>query len=408
MPQGPCLTIVTNAGGPGVLATDAAALGGAMLTELPKSAIESLNQVLPASWSHSNPIDVLGDADAKRYVAAITKAIEEPKTDGVLVILTPQDMTDSTGTARAMVDQAKNFKKPLIASWMGGESVAEGKTILKKAGIPVFDYPDNAAHIFSILAKHHRYLAQMEKYSAEPEGLDKGVREKLQKALNGFSQSSKKILSESDSKEILHALGIPVVRNLLAKTIDQAVSAAEEIGYPVVLKLHSSTITHKSDLGGVKLNLMDKAAVMKAYQEIEHSVTKAAGPGAFEGVAVQKMVSMKGTEIIFGSSRDPQWGPVILFGAGGELVEVYKDRALGLAPLNRKFAKEMIEGTKVFHVLQGARGRKPVSIDPLVDLLVRFSLFVHAFPMIEECDINPLLASSEGLIALDARIVLSG
>ncbi len=173
-----------------------------------------------------------------------------------------------------------------------------------------------------------------------------------------------------------------------------------------MIKLHSSTITHKSDVGGVKLNLHDGHAVTKAYEEIQSSVTKIAGKAAFEGVAVQPMVRMKGVEVILGSSLDSQWGPVILFGAGGILVEVYKDRSLGLPPLSHGYAREMIEGTKIYHVLEGARGRKPVDIDKLADLLVRFSLFIEALPAIAECDINPLLASDEGFIALDARIVL--
>ncbi|MBS3904946.1 MAG: acetate--CoA ligase family protein [Simkania sp.] len=406
IPKGSHLTIVTNAGGPGVLATDAAALAGAELTELSKDAIASLSKVLPAAWSHGNPIDVLGDADAKRYVEAIAKALEEPSTDGLLVILTPQDMTDSTGTARALVERVKQCKKPLLASWMGGATVAEGKEILKKAGIPLFDYPDNAAHAFAMLSDHHKHLQVLAKSEQEHHSLPESVKIELEKQIRVASQSGAKILSESTSKEILHSAGIPVVRNLLATSAKEAAAVAQNIGYPVVLKLHSSTVTHKTDVGGVKLHLKDEAAVLKAYQEIEESVTKMVGKSAFEGVAVQQMVSMKGVEVILGSSVDPQWGPVILFGAGGELVEVYKDRSLGLPPLNRVVARQMIEDTKIVQVLKGARGRKPVSIDALVDLLVKFSLFIDALPMIAECDINPLLVSSEGFIALDARIVL--
>jgi acetyltransferase len=406
LPKGENLTIVTNAGGPGVLAVDAAVQSGANLTKLSAKAIESLNKVLPASWSHGNPIDVLGDADAKRYVEAIAMSIAEPETDGLLVILTPQDMTDPTGTAKALVDRMKDFNKPLLASWMGGKSVTEGKEILKKAGIPCLDYPDNAAHGFGLLAAHQTYVKNLSKVGLQEEKLPAAIQAELQKQIQAAIRSNTKILSESASKELIHAAGIPVVRNLLATSPKDAVEAAEKIGYPVVLKLHSSTITHKTDVGGVKLNILDAAGVLKAYQEIENAVTLAAGKAAFEGVAVQKMVKWKGVEVILGSSIDPQWGPVILFGAGGELVEVYKDRTLGLPPLTHGFAMQMIEETKIYHVLKGARGRTPVDVEALANLLVRFSLFIQALPDIAECDINPLLATPEGFIALDARIVL--
>lgn len=405
-PLGNNLTIVTNAGGPGVLAVDAGVQSGATLTKLNDQAIQSLSGVLPSSWSHDNPIDVLGDADAKRYVEAISIAIEEPTTNGLLVILTPQDMTESTETAKALVERMKNFKKPILASWMGGRSVAEGKEILKAAGVPCFDYPDNAAHGFGLLAAHQAYIKEIVHPQGKVEGLSLQQRKEVDKQLSDAVQSNTTILSESVSKEIIHAAGIPVVRNLLAHSPTDAVKAAEKIGYPVVLKLHSSTITHKTDVGGVRLNIQNAEGVLKAYEEIEKSVTLAAGKGAFEGVAVQQMVRMKGVEVIFGSSVDPQWGPVILFGAGGELVEVYQDRSLGLPPLSYSYALRMIEETKIFHVLKGARGRSPVDISKLAHLLVRFASFIESSKEIVECDINPLLVSSEGFIALDARIVL--
>ncbi len=203
MPKGSNLTIVTNAGGPGVLATDAAVLSGAELTELPRAAIETLNKVLPASWSHGNPIDVLGDADAKRYVEAIAKALEEPTTDGVLVILTPQDMTDSTGTAKALVERAKEFKKPILTSWMGGRTVFEGREILKKAGLPNFVYPDNAAHAFGLLASHHKYLKHLEKMGNQQPMLPASIKAELEKQMHMFVKSGTKILSESAIKRTL-------------------------------------------------------------------------------------------------------------------------------------------------------------------------------------------------------------
>ncbi len=406
LPKGSNLTIVTNAGGPGVLATDAAVLYGATLTELPQTTIEKLNKVMPGPWSHGNPIDVLGDADATRYIEAIRAAIAEPTTDGILVVLTPQDMTDSTGTAKALVEHLPEIKKTLLASWFGAKTVQEGKEILLKAGVPTVLFPDDAAHIFGILATHQKHVKKLAESATQRPTLPTGVKAELQKQVQTAVRGGAKIMTESASKELLHAAGIPVVRNLLAHSAKEAVVAAEKIGFPVVLKLHSSTVTHKTDVGGVKLNLKNGGEVEKAYEEIKTSVTKMAGSEAFEGVAVQQMVKTQGAEVIIGSSVDRQWGPVILFGAGGEFVEVYKDRSLGLPPLSHSFARLMIEDTKIVQILKGARGRAPVDIDKLADLLVRFSLFIEAMPEVAECDINPLLASSEGFIALDARIVL--
>lgn len=407
LPQGGHLSIVTNAGGPAVLATDALVIAGGKLTEIQPRIHKALNEMLPPAWSHGNPIDVLGDADAVRYDKAIQLAMEDPNADGLLVILTPQDMTEATKTAETLVKHAQSHEKPLLTSWMGGSSVEEGKDILHKAGIPCFAYPDDAAHAFATLWRYKHGIDQVEhdKRHTKPV-LPSGVKEEIGHRLAEYKKQGHTILSETESKRILVAYGIPTAANILAENEEDAVSAAREIGFPVVLKLHSSTITHKTDVGGVKLNLQDADAVKRAYQDIQRTVVQKAGQAAFEGVAVQPMVQIKGTEVIFGSHVDPQWGPVILFGAGGELVEVYKDRSLGLPPLSRSFARQMMEETKIYHVLMGARGRKPVNIEKLIDLFVKFAQMIAEQPLIQECDINPLLVSHEGIIALDARIVL--
>jgi acetyltransferase len=408
LPKGNRLTIVTNAGGPAVIAVDAALQSGALLTELPHKALDALNEVLPAAWSHGNPIDILGDADAARYTKAVQVSGELPDSDGLLVILTPQDMTDPVGTAEAVVGCREQFNKPLFASWMGRKHVEEGKKILKRAGVPSIEYPDSAAHYFGVLASHQNRLRTLSNRKKSPDLTDwsGSVRAEVENHIREAREANRKILTESSSKALIHAIGIPVTRDYLAKTPQEAAEAAEKIGFPVVLKLHSTELTHKTDVGGVKLNILESTGVLKAYQEIESAVTFHASKEAFGGVTVQKMITWKGVELIFGASKDPQWGPVILFGAGGEFVEIYHDHTLGLPPLSHEVALEMIEGTKIVKVLQGARGREPVNIDALAKLLVQFALFASSFPEIAECDINPLLACGEQFIALDARIIL--
>ncbi|MBI3748087.1 MAG: bifunctional acetate--CoA ligase family protein/GNAT family N-acetyltransferase [Chloroflexi bacterium] len=365
-PAGRRLSIVTNAGGPGVIATDALITGGGELTNLTPETMERLNGVLPAVWSHNNPIDIIGDAPPDRYAKALEIAAADPDTDGLLVILTPQAMTDPTATAKALVKHARIEGKPVLASWMGGADVEEGARLLREAGIPTFAY--------DIIAD--------------------------------VTAEGRTLLTEFESKKVLAAYGIPITDTELAHTPDEAVIAADEMGYPVVAKLLSRTITHKTDVGGVCLNLRTPDAVREAFERIRTSVTKKAGAEHFEGVTIQPMINWSGYELIVGSSPDPQFGPVLLFGMGGQLVEVFRDRALALPPLNTTLAKRLIEQTTIAKALRGVRGRKPVDLDVLAALLVRFSELVAEQPRIAEIDINPLLASPERIIALDARVVL--
>ncbi len=406
-PRGPRLTILTNAGGPGVLATDALIAAGGELTEIAPETIATYNEFLPDAWSHNNPVDILGDAESDRYSQALEIASKDINTDGMLVILTPQGMTNPTEVAEHLAPYATSTGKPVIASWMGGDVVAEGESILKHAGIPVFPYPDAAAEAFVATWKHTSHLRDL--YET-PTALSGSVLETKRDVANGIvSQvraSRRTILTEFESKQLLAAYGIPTVRTELAKTSEEAVLKAAEIGYPVVLKLHSETITHKTDVGGVKLNLRTATDVAAAFTEIHSSVTVKVGAQHFLGVTVQPFAKLDGYEIILGSSIDPQLGPVLLFGTGGQLVEVYKDRALALPPLTATLARHQMEQTKIFTALKGVRGRKPVDLDALDALIVRFSELVVEQRWIKEIDINPLLASPDGLIALDARVVL--
>jgi acetyltransferase len=407
LPKGPRLTIITNAGGPGVLATDALITGGGELAQLSDDTMDALNGILPAAWSHNNPVDILGDASPQRYAESLAVAAKDPNSDGLMVILTPQAMTDPAGTAEQLRPYAKIPGKPLLASWMGGEEIQPGEEFLRSANIPSFPYPDTAARMFNYMWRYNYNLRAL--YETPVLTEDRGSamnREKARQIIDQARSEGRTLLTEVESKQLLGAYGIPVVETYVAASEDEAVERAAEIGYPVVVKIYSRTITHKTDVGGVQLNLSDEAEVRQAYRTIEQSVREKVGAEHFEGVTVQPMIQWTGYEIIVGSSIDPQFGPVLLFGMGGQLVEVFKDRALALPPLNSTLALRMMERTKIFTALKGVRGRRPVDIEALQHLLVRFSQLVVEQRLVKELDINPLLASPDRLIALDARVVL--
>ncbi len=395
-PKGPNLAIITNAGGPGVLATDAAILAGASLCPIQGETLEALNRVLPAAWSKNNPIDLIGDADAKRYADAIEIIGKDDACDALLAILSPQDMTDAESAARAILPFAST-SKPLLASWMGGESVAKGVKLLNEAGVPTFEYPDDAAKTFSAMWRYSQTIQTL--YEMPDPSLFQSEESGDQRAI---FRSGKELLDEYESKRLLADYGIPIVETEIAHSVQEARLHAEKIGYPSVLKLYSHTITHKSDVGGVKLDLKSPEAVEKAFLEIQAAVPAK----DFEGVTVQKMVKLDGYELILGAAPDPLFGPVLLFGWGGQLVEVFKDKSLALPPLNKALALSMIEKTKIATALKGVRGKKPINMDLLAELLVRFSMMITQNPRIKECDINPLLVSDQGMVALDARIIL--
>jgi len=406
-PRGNRLMMITNAGGPGVLATDALILGGGELAEISDATIQALNGILPASWSHSNPIDVLGDASPEIYAKTLEIAAHDPESDGLLVILTPQAMTNPTQTAEMMRPYAHIEGKPVLASWIGGPGVAAGESILNAANIPTFPFPDLAVRSFNYMWSYAENLRSIYETPVFPGGgNDTPERDEVARIFAHLRATKRAILTEYESKRVLAAYHIPTVPTQLALNLEAAVSAAEVIGYPVVLKLNSETITHKTDVGGVKLNLANADAVRAAYTAIQTSVTAAAGAEHFQGVTVQPMVKLDGYELIIGSSLDPQFGPVLLFGSGGTLVEVYKDSALGLPPLNTTLARLMMERTLIYKALKGVRGRPPVDLAEIERLMVRFSQLVVEQPWIKEIDINPLVASHEQIIALDARVVL--
>ena len=407
-PKGPRLTIVTNAGGPSVIATDTLIGSGAQLADLTPDTMEAFNKILPPTWSHNNPVDIIGDAKPELYAKAVEIAAKDPNTDGLLVILTPQAMTDPTITAEQLKPFAKLDGKPILASWMGAGQVEKGEDVLNAANIPTFKYPDRAARAFYYMWRYSDDLRALYETPAAANLPEHGEidRAKVELLITGARQAGRTILTEHESKALLAAYGIPTVETLIAKTEQEAVKLAAHLGFPVVLKLYSETITHKTEVGGVQLNLRTASAVRQAWRNIETTVTKKAGKEHFLGVTVQPMIKLDGYELIVGSSVDPQFGPVLLFGTGGQLVEVYKDRALGLPPLNATLARRMMERTKIYTALQGVRGRKATNLAALEQLLVRFSQLVVEQRWIAEIDINPLLVSSERIFALDARVVL--
>jgi len=400
-PSGPHLAMVTNAGGPGVLATDAAVRCGAHMAELSSETVGRLNTFLPEAWSHSNPVDILGDADPKRYEEAVSEVIKDPNVDALLVILTPQEMTDPLQSAQNLERFSHYNSKPLFASWMGGVSVRNGKKALHESGIPCFSYPEEAVWSFSTLWNHSQAIQELTKNSEKS-----SPRESQIPIIEKARKEERELLSEFESKEIISTFGLPVVKTLCAATKEEAVSAAEKIEYPVVMKVHSHKVIHKAEVGGVALNLQDAQEVEKAFSSMQKSVSSALGEEAFLGVTVQKMVSIQGVELIIGSSVDPQFGPVILFGTGGRYVEAIEDKTLGLPPLGPTSAKRMIERTRASNSLLFELGEEKMG--QIEELLISFSRMVLELPAIKECDINPVLVSSEKIVCLDARIIVSG
>jgi len=398
-PAGNRLTIVTNAGGPAVLAADALVAGGGQLAQLTEPTVEALNALLPPHWSHNNPVDVLGDADAERYARAIEIVARDPASDGLLVVLTPQGMTRPAQVAELVKDAARPASKPILSSFMGGADVELGNDILNRAGIPTFRFPDTAARVFNYMA---RFSEDLKALYETPVAVGDNVPSYPAEAaaiLESARSRGRTLLTESESKQMLAADGIPTVRTEVALNETEAVRWAGEIGYPVVLKLHSETVTHKSDVGGVHLNLKSEGEVGAAWQAVS-------GVTGFDGATVQPMAKLDGYELILGASVDPQFGPVLLFGSGGRLVEVCKDRALGLPPLNSTLAQRLMERTRIFRALLGVRGRGPVDLQALQGLLLRFSRLVVEQRWIQEIDINPLLVSETSQLALDARVLI--
>ncbi|MBZ5657499.1 MAG: bifunctional acetate--CoA ligase family protein/GNAT family N-acetyltransferase [Acidobacteriia bacterium] len=405
-PKGPRLAVVTNAGGPGVLAADSIITAGGELAQISPATMDQLNQLLPPHWSRNNPVDILGDALPDKYAKVLETVAADTSNDGLLAILCPQGMSHPTITAERLVPFAKGLGKPVLACWMGGAEMTAGIEIMNRAGIPTFAYPDTAARIFYYMWRYSYLLRGLYETPVLPHGVEGPDRARGEAIVQSVRESGRTLLTEPESKELLACYGIPTAPTLEAHSAEEAVAKAEELGYPVVVKLLSYTITHKTEVGGVKLNLSNATAVRNAWSEIEASVRETAGAEHFLGVTVQPFFRSEGYELILGSTTDVQFGPVLLFGTGGQLVEVFRDRALSLPPLNTTLARRFMEQTKIFQALQGIRGRKAIDLVALQELMVRFSQLVVEQRWIKEIDINPLLASPDRLTALDARVIV--
>ncbi|NQT13438.1 MAG: acetate--CoA ligase family protein, partial [Planctomycetes bacterium] len=401
------LAIVTNAGGPGVMTTDALIDKDGKLAAFSEATLAKLNESLPPFWSHGNPVDVLGDAPPERFAAALKIALEDDGVDTALVILTPQAMTDSTGTAQAVAQVASQTRKPVLAAWMGGRTVAEAIQLLNRSGIPTYTTPEKATRAFMHLVSYARNLTILHETPRDIPMSFSLDRQRLRGVFDTILTEGTEILSENVSKAFLEAYEIPITKPHLARTEDEAVRLSRRDGYPVVLKIHSPDITHKTDVGGVALNLGSDEAVAAAYRKMMATATERQPEATILGATVQKMVTYPtGFEIILGAKKDPVFGAVIMVGMGGTAAEVFRDRALGLPPLDESLARRMLESLKSWPLLQGYRGKPAVNIDRLIEVIMRFSYLVADYPEIREIDVNPLLVTPDDVIALDARVIV--
>jgi len=407
MPKGSGLAIVTNAGGPGVMATDTLIYFGGSLVELEEETIKKLDEKLPQYWSHGNPVDVLGDATPERFTEATKVVLDDENVDAVLVILTPQAMTDPTGTARLIAKLSETTSKLIMAAWLGGASMQEGVKIFVNAEIPVYTVPEQAIRAFMTLSRYSKNLNILYETPKEVPVSFNYDREQLRHKYLDEVFPKGNILTEDDSKMLINDYGIPSTHPVICNDEEGAVLSAKEKGYPVVLKIHSADITHKSDVGGVALNLKDDDMVKAAFRNIWETVSKRAPKAKIDGITVQKMVEARdGVEMILGIKKDPLFGTVILAGMGGTNAEVFQDKRLEFPPLNERLAIQMLKSLKIWPLLKGYRGSKRKNIEKLVEVLIRLSYLAADYPEIQELDINPLIVTPEDVIALDARIVL--
>jgi acetyltransferase len=400
-PRGPRLAIVTNGGGPGVMAADTLARYGQEPAPLDGQMLQAFDAFLPAFWSRSNPIDILGDASAERFGRALTVCFNSQNLDGLLVILAPQALTDPLAVAETLAAAVKDRRYPVFACWMGGKSIVKAVELLNAAGIPTYDTPERAVRAFLYMVEYARNIQML--FEVPPKIADLAFdREKARKIFAAAAPAH--VFSESDSKEILTAYGLPVLRTEVAKSAAEAARIGREMGYPLVMKLHSPDITHKTDAGGVRLDLRCDADVCQAYGLIISSAHRYKPDARIEGVTIQPHFSNPDYEVLLGAKRDSNFGPVILFGMGGIYTEVLKDRSLGLPPMNRLLALRLMQTTKAYTLLQGYRNRPAADMQRLEEMIIRLSQLLIDFPEIAELDMNPILIKDANPIAVDARI----
>jgi len=406
-PSGSGLAIMTNGGGPGVMATDALSTHGLEPVALTPDTIKRLDDFLPPFWSKGNPIDILGDAPPERWRQALEVCFSAKEIKALVIIFVPQALSNARAIAQSIVELLRSKPyPPIFAVWMGGENVEEGRQILNKAGLPTYETPERAISASMYMYSYARNLELLQEIPPKLEHSLKfdqpGAREIIGKAL----KEGNTLLTEAESKALLKVYGIPVNRTEIANSIQEAVGIAQEIGYPVAMKIHSRDIVHKSDAHGVQLNLHDEKDVKDAFLKIMSCARTYDPKAELLGVTIQPMLQRPDYELILGSKKDGDFGPVILFGMGGIMTEILKDQALALPPLNRLLAKRLMEGTRVYEMLKGYRNRPPANLDLLEEILIRLSQLVTDFPEITELDINPMILTEDQAYAADARVVI--
>ena len=406
LPKGPKLAIVTNAGGVGVIATDALMESHGELSKLSDQSIKELDAHMPAHWSRGNPVDVLGDADIDRYVNAINVCLNDDEVHGILVIYTPQGAAKPDELAKRIVDIARMTYKPIITVWMGGKRAKEGRAVFLKNNIPTYETPEHAVKTYLYMYQYGKNLQLLYETPAELSVDQAPPKHHLKALIRRTVQEGRTLLNEDESKKLLKDYGIPVSRSYITANIDDALASARETGYPVVLKIVSPDITHKTDVGGVVTGISSDDQLRDEYDRLIRRVKERRPEAVISGVSVQKMFERIDYELILGAKKDREFGTVILFGMGGVGVEIFRDFSVALPPLNQTLARRLMEETEVFRMIQGYRGRPPADIRQLEHIIVAFSNLIVDFPEIAEMDINPLAISGQAISALDARTVI--
>ena len=403
--RGDKLGIITNGGGIGVLAVDALIERHGRLAHLEDSTIDALNAVLPSTWSHANPVDIIGDAPGERYAKSIDAVLKDPNIDSLLVMHAPTAITDPVEVAQGVIDAIKDSRKNILTNWVGEATVAKARKLFYAAGIPTYRTPENAVAAFQHMVNYRKLQeVLMETPPSVPQDFTPET-DKARKIIHLAIHAGRDMLTEPEAKAVLECYGINTVKTVAAHTVEDAVETADAIGYPVALKVLSDDISHKSDVGGVVLNLDNADEVRAAGTKMLRTIEQAFPKARLRGFTVQEMIKRAGArELIVGMTTDPIFGPVIMFGHGGVEVEVVRDRAMALPPLNMKLARELVEGTRIYNLLRGYRDVPPVNLEQLYMTLVRLSQLVVHLGEVLELDMNPLLIDQTGVIALDARI----
>ncbi|WP_295002232.1 bifunctional acetate--CoA ligase family protein/GNAT family N-acetyltransferase [uncultured Dechloromonas sp.] len=406
-PQGNRLAIITNGGGPGAMAADRAGDLGIPLAELTNETMAVLNKAMPTNWSHANPIDIGGDATPERYRDAIMAVTHDANVDSTLVMLSPQAMTDPLGVAKAIIEVADKLNRSLICCWMGEDQVREGRKLLEENGIPAFRMPETAIELFHHISKYYRNQKLLLQTPEPTRQHGRPEAEGAKMLIEALLAERRKVLSEMESKAILRAFKVPVAQTMVARTATEALLLAEQIGFPIAMKVDSPDLPHKSDAGGVRLNIGNAPAVRNAYHDIIDTVHKRRPDAKINGVSIEPFLSRpNGRELMIGVFRDPIFGPVITFGAGGFDVEIFSDRSVALPPLNRFLAKDLIDSTRAAKILDQFHNMPPADREAIKEVLLCISEMVCELPWIQELDLNPLIVDENGAIAADARIVI--